>query len=258
MRKAGKGFCRSIDGNVNIGDGVYISRFTRFQRKDATWQPQVTPTPANCCGWTILLTLTPFWFAKISRSMELVEISLRHWTAVFLARFIASWFFSSGKPTLLNCISTIDQASAGHIFIDDQELPSLRGAELSAFGHDRRLYFPGHKACLIVFIAEISFSLTLATSVQEEVLERGENVANCSDTGVLDKFLTDVRRQRPARLLQRHLWLILHWSGGTEPTGAAWLNSHAPQALESLIRNPVQPLLWSHDSCNYALIALFH
>ena len=30
-----------------------------------------------------------------------------------------------GKTTLLNCISTIDQASAGHIFIDDQELSIL-------------------------------------------------------------------------------------------------------------------------------------
>ena len=53
----------------------------------------------------------------------------------------------SGKTTLLNCISTIDQVSAGHIFIDDQELSRLRGSERPApvAAEDVRLEKPSAK-----------------------------------------------------------------------------------------------------------------
>ena len=36
----------------------------------------------------------------------------------------------SGKTTLLNCISTIDRVTAGHIFLEDQDITQLKGREL--------------------------------------------------------------------------------------------------------------------------------
>lgn len=37
----------------------------------------------------------------------------------------------SGKTTLLNCISTIDMVSAGHIFLDGQEVTEIREKEIA-------------------------------------------------------------------------------------------------------------------------------
>ena len=39
----------------------------------------------------------------------------------------------SGKTTLLNCISTIDTATSGHIYIENQDITSIRGNKLSDF-----------------------------------------------------------------------------------------------------------------------------
>ena len=43
----------------------------------------------------------------------------------------------SGKTTLLNCISTIDSATAGHIFIRGQDVTQLKAKELSRFRRER-------------------------------------------------------------------------------------------------------------------------
>ena len=39
----------------------------------------------------------------------------------------------SGKTTLLNCISTIDTVSAGHIFLDGQDVTEIREKEIARF-----------------------------------------------------------------------------------------------------------------------------
>ena len=43
----------------------------------------------------------------------------------------------SGKTTLLNCISTIDSATAGHIFIRGQDVTQLKAKELSRFRREQ-------------------------------------------------------------------------------------------------------------------------
>ncbi|MGN1133774.1 MAG: ABC transporter ATP-binding protein, partial [Oscillospiraceae bacterium] len=43
----------------------------------------------------------------------------------------------SGKTTLLNCISTIDTATAGHIYIDGQDLSQLKSKKLAAFRREK-------------------------------------------------------------------------------------------------------------------------
>ena len=39
----------------------------------------------------------------------------------------------SGKTTLLNCISTIDNATAGHIYLDGEDITTLKTSQLSKF-----------------------------------------------------------------------------------------------------------------------------
>ncbi len=39
----------------------------------------------------------------------------------------------SGKTTLLNCISTIDTASAGHIYLDGTDVTEIKEKELARF-----------------------------------------------------------------------------------------------------------------------------
>lgn len=43
----------------------------------------------------------------------------------------------SGKTTLLNCISTIDRVTAGHIFLEDQDITTLKGKELGRFRREK-------------------------------------------------------------------------------------------------------------------------
>ncbi|WP_274457798.1 ABC transporter ATP-binding protein [Fructobacillus sp. CRL 2054] len=42
----------------------------------------------------------------------------------------------SGKSTLLNCIATLDKPTAGHIFLKDEELASLKDKDLAAYRRD--------------------------------------------------------------------------------------------------------------------------
>ncbi len=43
----------------------------------------------------------------------------------------------SGKTTLLNCISTIDRVSAGHIYLEGQDITTLKGKDLNRFRRDK-------------------------------------------------------------------------------------------------------------------------
>ena len=43
----------------------------------------------------------------------------------------------SGKTTLLNCISTIDRVSAGHIYLDGQDVTEIRPKDLARFRREK-------------------------------------------------------------------------------------------------------------------------
>ena len=171
----------------------------------------------------------------------------------------------SGKTTLLNCISTIDQASAGHIFIDDQELSSLRGSELSAFRRDR-LGFIFQDANLLDTLTareNIALSLTIGHIRAQEVLERVNVVAKLLQiTDVLDKFpyeMSGGQRQRvaAARAIVTNPSLVL----ADEPTGA--LDSKNARTLlesfEGLNREGATIAMVTHDSyaASYAHRVIF-
>lgn len=39
----------------------------------------------------------------------------------------------SGKTTLLNCISTIDKVTSGHIYVNQEDITTLKGSNLNRF-----------------------------------------------------------------------------------------------------------------------------
>ena len=50
----------------------------------------------------------------------------------------------SGKTTLLNCISTIDSATAGHIYLEGEDLTTLKSSQLERFRREKLgFYFSG-------------------------------------------------------------------------------------------------------------------
>lgn len=218
---------------------------------------QVTPTqPTVVAGQSSALTphtvlvcqnLEKYYGTRGNITKALDGINLSVARGEFIAIMGPS---GSGKTTLLNCISTIDQASAGHIFIDDQELSSLRGAELSAFRRDR-LGFIFQDANLLDSLTareNIALSLTIGHVRAQEVLERVENVAKLLQiTEVLDKFPYEMSGgQRNALLQLEQLSLTLRWSWQTSQPVRLTQRTlvHSSKALRTSTVM-VQPLPWS-------------
>ena len=153
---------------------------------------QVTPTqPTVVAGQSSALTphtvlvcqnLEKYYGTRGNITKALDGINLSVARGEFIAIMGPS---GSGKTTLLNCISTIDQASAGHIFIDDQELSSLRGAELSAFRRDR-LGFVFQDANLLDSLTareNIALSLTIGHVRAPKLPARGHDQWSCPRAG---------------------------------------------------------------------------
>nr|WP_314774414.1 ABC transporter ATP-binding protein [Lancefieldella rimae] len=160
----------------------------------------------------------------------------------------------SGKTTLLNCISTIDQPTAGHIFVDDQEITSLRGRDLATFRRDR-LGFIFQDANLLDTLTareNIALSLTIGHVSAKETLQRVEEVAHRLEISeVLDKFpheMSGGQRQRvaAARAIVTNPSLVL----ADEPTGS--LDSKNARALlesfEGMNRTGATIAMVTHDS----------
>ena len=89
-------------------------------------QQTVRPTSSSVLPKFVLVcqNLEKYYGTRnnITKALDGINLSVQH------GEFIAIMGPSgSGKTTLLNCISTIDQPTAGHIFIDDQEITSLHG-----------------------------------------------------------------------------------------------------------------------------------
>lgn len=171
----------------------------------------------------------------------------------------------SGKTTLLNCISTIDQPTAGHIFIDNQEISCLRGSQLSAFRRDR-LGFIFQDANLLDTLTareNIALSLTIGHVRAQEVLERVTNVAKVLQISeVLDKFpyeMSGGQRQRvaAARAIVTNPSLVL----ADEPTGALDSKNARTllESLEGLNRSGATIAMVTHDSyaASYAHRVIF-
>ena len=71
---------------------------------------------------------------KSSLTKAIDDISLTVKEGEFVAVMGAS---GSGKTTLLNCISTIDRVTAGHIYLEGEDITKLKGKALNKFRREK-------------------------------------------------------------------------------------------------------------------------
>ena len=130
----------------------------------------------------------------------------------------------SGKTTLLNCISTIDSATAGHIFIRGQDVTQLKAKELSRFRREQLGFIFQEFNLLDTLTAfeNIALALTVIGTPAKEYDGRVHNVAKRLEIdSILGKYpyqLSGGQQQRvaSARAMITNPSLIL----ADEPTGA--------------------------------------
>lgn len=172
----------------------------------------------------------------------------------------------SGKTTMLNCISTIDTVSAGHIFLDETDVTEIKEKELARFRRENLGFiFQDFNLLDTLTISEnIALALTINKVPAEQIDGKVQEIAaTLNITDILDKYPYQVsggQKQRCAcaRAIINKPKLIL----ADEPTGA--LDSHSSQMLLSTMQSINEQLgatilMVTHDafSASYAERILF-
>lgn len=130
----------------------------------------------------------------------------------------------SGKTTLLNCISTIDSVTAGHIYINGNDITKMEERALAQFRR-KELGFIFQDFNLLDTLSgrdNISLSLAIIGEEPEMIEKKVENIAaELGITDILDKYPYEIsggQKQRIAcaRAMVTSPSLIL----ADEPTGA--------------------------------------
>ena len=172
----------------------------------------------------------------------------------------------SGKTTLLNCISTIDTVSAGHIYLDGDDVTEIDEKQIARFRRENLGFvFQDFNLLDNLTIAEnIALALTINNVPADQVDGRVREMAGkLNITDILGKYPYQVsggQKQRCAcaRAIVNAPKLIL----ADEPTGA--LDSDSSQMLLSTIQSMNEVLgatilMVTHDafSASYANRILF-
>lgn len=145
----------------------------------------------------------------------------------------------SGKTTLLSCIATLDNASAGSIYLDDREIISLIEEELAKFRRENLGFiFQDFNLLDTLTLGEnISLSLTVNGLMPKEIARKVEEIsAQMGIVHVLNKYPYQVsggekQRCACARAIVTNPKLVL----ADEPTGA--LDSVSSQMLLEMLSN---------------------
>lgn len=130
----------------------------------------------------------------------------------------------SGKTTLLNCISTIDTVTSGHIFIQNQDITSMKNKDFADFRRENLGFIFQDFNLLDTLTIEENISLSLIINRKSPALiqKRVKSIAQkLGISDILSKFPYEVsggQKQRCAcaRALINEPALIL----ADEPTGA--------------------------------------
>ena len=142
----------------------------------------------------------------------------------------------SGKTTLLNVISTIDRVTAGHIFVNDEDITKLKGSSLNKFRREKLGFIFQDFNLLDTLTAyeNIALALSIQKVKPKEIEKKVIDVAKKLEIeNILDKYpyqISGGQKQRvaSARAIITNPKLIL----ADEPTGALDSKS-ARKLLES-------------------------
>lgn len=172
----------------------------------------------------------------------------------------------SGKTTMLQCISTLDEPTGGRILLDQKDITKLTEKEIARF-RSKNLGFVFQEYNLLDTLTlgeNIELALTIRRAPKEEIGKKVEAIAGkLGILSELEKFPYEVsggQKQRCAcaRAMINRPRLIL----ADEPTGA--LDSHSSQMLLDTIRNMNESLsatilMVTHDAftASYAGRILF-
>ncbi len=161
----------------------------------------------------------------------------------------------SGKTTLLNIISTIDEVSAGHIYIDDEDLTEINQKDIAKFRRENLGFIFQDFNLLDTLTIHENIALALTINRQKKNDIDSKVIAIATELGIediLQKYPYEVsggQKQRCAcaRALITNPKLIL----ADEPTGS--LDSRSAQMLIELISNLNKELgatilMVTHDS----------
>jgi putative ABC transport system ATP-binding protein len=171
-----------------------------------------------------------YYGSKSSLTKAIDDISFCVEQGEFVAIMGAS---GSGKTTLLNCISTIDNVTAGHIYLEKTDITKLKGKELNKFRREK-LGFIFQDFNLLDTLTAYE-NIALALSIQKMPASQIESAVKTvagqlGITDVLKKYpyqMSGGQKQRvaSARAIVTNPKLVL----ADEPTGA--LDSKAAKML---------------------------
>jgi ABC-type antimicrobial peptide transport system, ATPase component len=172
----------------------------------------------------------------------------------------------SGKSTLLNCVSTIDVVTGGHIYIDQQDITTLKKSKLSEYRRSQLgfIFQDFNLLDTLTGFENIALALTINQEKVGDIANRVKNVAKVLDIeDVLDKYpyqMSGGQQQRVAcaRALITNPQLIL----ADEPTGA--LDSKSSRILLETLEKMNQDMkatimMVTHDTfcASYCMRILF-
>ena len=150
----------------------------------------------------------------------------------------------SGKTTLMNCISTIDTVTSGHIFVNNQDITEMKEQDFADFRRENLGFIFQDFNLLDTLTIEENISLSLIINKKNPEMIK-KKVQDISDklgiSDILSKFPYEVsggQKQRCAcaRALINEPKLIL----ADEPTGA--LDSKSSRLLLETMENINQKL----------------
>ena len=130
----------------------------------------------------------------------------------------------SGKTTILNCISTIDRVTSGHILLDGEDITKLKGRSLNRFRREKLGFI--FQDCNLLDTLTAYENISLVLTIQKRPVKEIDAAVNkvaeqLGITGVLQKYpyqMSGGEKQRvaSARAIITNPKLIL----ADEPTGA--------------------------------------
>lgn len=158
---------------------------------------------------------------KSSLTKAINNISFKVDEGEFVAIMGAS---GSGKTTLLNIISTIDRVTAGHIYVDGDDITSLKGEELNEFRREKLgfIFQDFNLLDSLTAYENIALALSIQNLSPSEIDDRIKKIAReLNIQEVLEKYpyqMSGGQKQRvaSARAIITDPKLVL----ADEPTGA--------------------------------------